>query len=91
LDAFRHYKNFSMSTMGEGKVLANVLALTPMMESQIQAGRRRGGNVIFGDGEHGVGAGLGNFVGIQLQTQLAAGVMEVPEDVRKGREGFFEQ
>jgi hypothetical protein len=91
LDAFRHYKNFSMSTMREGKVLANVLALTPMMKSQIEAGRRKGGNVIFGDGDRGVGEGLGNFIGIQMQTQLAAGVTEVPEDVQRGREVFFEQ
>jgi hypothetical protein len=43
LDMFRLYKNFSMNSMLEGQVFGNVLAFTPVLESQIEAGRRRGG------------------------------------------------
>jgi hypothetical protein len=85
IDTFKRYRNFSMNAMRGGEVLANVLAFTPVLESQVEAGRRKGGNVIFGDG------GLGSFVSVQLQTQLAAGVTEVPGEVEGAREVFFDQ
>ena len=43
MNAFKQFKNFSMSALAAGKVLGNVLAFT---ESQIQAGRQKGGNAI---------------------------------------------
>lgn len=73
------------SMLLEGQAFANALAFTPVLESQIEAGRKRGGNVIFGD------KGLGSYSAVQVQMQLAAGVTEVPEEMERRRRLFFKQ
>jgi len=83
LNAYRHYKNLSMNIIPSGQALVNTLAFSPIPKSQIKASRKRGGNVIDPP--------LESYVAVQLQTQFAEGVMEVPDVVEKGRQLFFKQ
>jgi hypothetical protein len=83
INAFRHYKNLSMSILPSGKVALSILGFTPIPESQVLAGRRKGGNAIHPP--------LGSYAAVQLTTQFAQGVKEVPPEVEEGRLLFFEQ
>jgi len=82
-NAFRNYKNLSMSILHSGQVLLSTLAFTPIPRLQVEAGRRRGGNAID--------TPLGSYSAVQLHMQFVEGVMEVPEEIEKGRLLFFER
>jgi hypothetical protein len=83
--AFRHFNNLSMSILPLGKTSLTTLAFTPVLESQIQAGRRMGGNAIDPP--------LESYAAVQFQTQFMQGVnsSEVPDEVQQARLLFFEQ
>jgi len=83
IQAFRYFKNLSATIIPSEKVFINALALTPVPTSQVEAGRRRGGNAIDPP--------LGSYTAVVLTTQFFPGVTEVPDEVDKGRLLFFEQ
>ena len=83
INAFRHYKNLSLSILPSGQVALSTLAFTPILKTQVEAGRRMGGNAIDPP--------LGSYAAVQLQTQFVKGVKEVPAEVEDGRLMFFEQ
>jgi hypothetical protein len=83
INAFRHYKNLSMSILHSGKVAVSTLVFTPILESQVAAGRRKGGNA--------VDPPLGSYAAVLLQAQFVQGVKEVPPEVEEGSLLFFEQ
>lgn len=81
LDAFRHWTNFTEafkdSFDGTG------LAFTPVLDPQIHAGRKMGGNVMDPP--------LGGFAAVQMAEQFRADVAAVPSAVQTGLELLFEQ
>ena len=83
MNAFKQFKNFSISSIATGKVLGTVLAFTPILESQIEAGRQRGGNAIDPP--------LGNYAAVQFFTEFVPGVTSVPPDIEIGRQAFFDK
>ena len=85
INAFTHFKNLSMSILPLGKTFLSTMVFTPVLESQIQAGRRMGGNAIDPP--------LESYAAVLLQTEFMEGVnsSEVPDEVEQSRLLFFEQ
>jgi len=81
LDAYHHWTNFSM--VYKDNFNTTTLAFTPIPDSQIQAGRAKGGNIIS--------ASSGGFAAVQIYEQLKAGIDEIPPDVKQGIDLLFEQ
>lgn len=72
-----------MSLLTSGQATENSLSFTPMLKSQIEAGRRRGGNLID--------TPLANYAVVTLQTQFGQDVKEVPQDVEQDILSFIDQ
>jgi hypothetical protein len=83
INAFNHYKDLSMAILPGGKAMESSLAFTPIPKSQILIGRKNGGNAID--------PSLESYAAVKLQTRFLPGVTEVPEDVERARQLFFEQ
>ncbi|KAJ6463919.1 hypothetical protein C8R45DRAFT_1024606 [Mycena sanguinolenta] len=81
LDAFTHWQNFSQ--VYKDNFNSTTLAFTPIPDSQIQAGRAKGGNIIDAPG--------GGFAAVQIYQQFKAGLTDIPPDVRSGIDLLFEQ
>lgn len=81
VNAFDHWTNYS--TTFQESTNGTVLAFTPILNTQIRAGRRRGSNAIDPP--------LGGYAAVQMQTQFPAGVTKVPADVERGRQLLFRQ
>ncbi|KAJ7765664.1 hypothetical protein B0H16DRAFT_1794651 [Mycena metata] len=80
-NAFNHWSNFSATFADSFN--DTTLAFTPIPDSQIQAGRARGGNII--------GAPHGQFAAVQFSQQLRAGLQELPPVLQDGVDLLFEQ
>ncbi|KAJ7765673.1 FAD-binding domain-containing protein [Mycena metata] len=80
-NVFNHWSNFSATFVDSFNV--TTLAFTPIPDSQIQAGRARGGNII--------GAPHGQFAAVQFSQQLRAGLQELPPVLQDGLNLLFEQ
>ncbi|KAF7359040.1 FAD-binding protein [Mycena sanguinolenta] len=81
LDAFNHWTNFTMSFTDVFNL--TTLAFTPIPESQVQAGRNKGGNII--------NPSRGGFAAVQLAEQFNAGIEDVSPAVQNGIDLLFEQ
>ncbi|KAJ7184626.1 FAD-binding domain-containing protein [Mycena filopes] len=81
LDAYNHWSNFSATFFDNFNETS--LAFTPIPESQIQAGRARGGNII--------NAPHGQFAAIQLDQQLRTGIQEISPVLQSGIDLLFAQ
>jgi hypothetical protein len=81
LAAFKHWSNFT-ATFKDEFALAG-MAFTPIPESQVQAGRAKGGNVIAPP--------RGGWAAVQFGEEMKAGVKDVPPRVQKGIDLLFEQ
>ncbi|KAJ7337351.1 FAD-binding domain-containing protein [Mycena albidolilacea] len=81
LDAFNHWTNFS--TAYKDNFNTTTLAFTPIPDSQIQAGRAKGGNIINAPG--------GGFAAVQIYQQFKAGINVIPADVKVGIDRLFKQ
>ncbi|KAJ7253071.1 hypothetical protein B0H12DRAFT_1117338 [Mycena haematopus] len=81
LDAFNHWNNFSM--VYKENFNSTTLAFTPIPDSQIRAGRAKGGNIIDAPG--------GGFAAVQIYQQLKAGLTDIPSDMRSSIDLLFEQ
>ncbi|KAJ7829978.1 hypothetical protein B0H14DRAFT_2808275 [Mycena olivaceomarginata] len=81
LAAFEHWSNFT-ATFKDEFALAG-MAFTPIPESQVQAGRAKGGNVIAPP--------RGGWAAVQFGEEMKAGVKDVPPRVQKGIDLLFEQ
>ncbi|KAF7366687.1 FAD-binding protein [Mycena sanguinolenta] len=80
-DAFVHWQNFS--EFYKDNFNSTTLAFTPIPDSQIQAGRAKGGNIIDAPG--------GRFAAVQIYEQFKAGLTDIPPDVITGIDSLFEQ
>ncbi|KAJ6500846.1 FAD-binding domain-containing protein [Mycena sanguinolenta] len=81
LDAFNHWTNFTASFKDVFNL--TTLAFTPIPESQVQAGRDKGGNII--------NPSRGGFAAVQLAEQFNAGIEDVSPNVQSGIDLLFEQ
>ncbi|KAK7019842.1 FAD-binding protein [Favolaschia claudopus] len=81
LEAFDHWMNFTQAFQGDFNI--TTLAFTPVPNSQIQAGRAKGGNII--------NAPHGGFAAVQLAEQFNAGLNRIPPQVLEGLDLLFEQ
>lgn len=81
LNAYRHWKNYTLSFPND--IDTSIIAFTPISDTQVKAGRERGGNAIDPP--------RGGYAAVQLQMEFPAGVMDVPYEVRRGRELLFQQ
>lgn len=81
LDAFNHWTNFSMAY--KDNFNTTTLAFTPIPDSQIQAGRAKGGNIINAPG--------GGFAAVQIYQEFKTGISDIPADVKVGIDRLFKQ
>ncbi|KAJ7932786.1 FAD-binding domain-containing protein [Mycena leptocephala] len=81
LDAFTHWTNFS--TTFKDNFNMTTLGITPIPDSQVQAGRAKGGNIISPP--------RGGFAAIQLGETFKAGIDDTPPVVQRGLDLLFEQ
>ncbi|KAF8800052.1 FAD-binding domain-containing protein [Phlegmacium glaucopus] len=81
MSAFRHVNDYVSSI--NKSVFGTVLAFTPILDSQILAGREKGGNVIDPP--------RGNYVAIQVQTQFPSGVLTLSPKVKAARKLLQDQ
>ncbi|KAJ7310616.1 hypothetical protein DFH08DRAFT_1046344 [Mycena albidolilacea] len=81
LAAFEHWSNFSAAFKDE--LSMTTLGFTPIPESQVQAGRAKGGNIIAPP--------RGGWAAVQLAEQFKAGVADVSPRVQRGIDLLFEQ
>lgn len=81
LNAFRFFNDYTSSI--KSSVSGTVLAFTPILDSQILAGREKGGNIIDPP--------RGNYVAIQLHTQLTSGLLTVSPTVHAARKLLLNQ
>ena len=81
LNAFRYFNDYASRI--KGSLYGTVLAFTPILDSQILAGRKNGGNVIDPP--------RGNYVAIQVQTQIASGLLTTPPIVQAARKLLLHQ
>ncbi|KAF8574997.1 FAD-binding domain-containing protein [Ramaria rubella] len=81
LDAFNHIANFTTTFQSELNI--TVLAFTPVLGPQIQAGRARGGNAIDPPD--------GGYAAVQIQKQFLPGVLTISPEVEDGVQLLFEQ
>ncbi|KAJ7756946.1 FAD-binding domain-containing protein [Mycena metata] len=81
LEAFKHWSNLTTALLDNFAM--TTLAFTPIPDSQIQAGRARGGNSI--------NPPSGGFAAVQIYEQLAAGIDDIPPDVQRGADILFTQ
>ncbi|KAJ7704349.1 hypothetical protein B0H17DRAFT_1039337 [Mycena rosella] len=81
LDAFNHWSNFSKAFQDDFNT--TTLAFTPIPDSQIQAGRANGGNIID--------APSGGFAAVQIYETFRSGIDDIPADVQRGIDVLFEQ
>nr|AGK29874.1 FAD-binding protein [Volvariella volvacea] len=79
--AFTHWQNFTQTFKDE--LSGVVLAFTPVADSQILAGRARGGNVIDPP--------LGGYAAVQFHTQHLPGVTVVSPELELGRKLYLSQ
>ncbi|KAF7343432.1 FAD-binding protein [Mycena venus] len=81
LDAFNHWMDFSVAY--KDNFNTTTLAFTPVPNSQIQAGRAKGGNII--------NPPSGGFAAVQIYEQFKAGITDIPQDVQGGIDVLFDQ
>lgn len=81
LEAFNHFKNHSLTFIDDFE--RNIFAFTPILQSQIEAGRRRGGNAINPPD--------GSYAAIVWQSQYKQGVAQISTAHEKGRELLIQQ
>ncbi|KAJ6567061.1 FAD-binding domain-containing protein [Mycena capillaripes] len=81
LDAFKHWTNLTATFKDQFN--ATTLAFTPVPDSQVQAGRARGGNIIDPP--------RGGFAAVQIAETFNAGVTEISPAVQQGIDLAFEQ
>lgn len=81
LDAFNHWMNFTLAY--KDNFNTTTLAFTPIPDSQIQAGRAKGGNII--------NPPSGGFAAVQIYEQFKAGIDDVPPNVQRAIDELFEQ
>jgi len=74
LDALTHWRNFSDSF--SSSMTLSVLAFTPVLEPQIQAGRARGGNAMSPPD--------GGYAAVQFAQTFVPGVTSMPADFEQG-------
>lgn len=83
LDALTHWTNFSLAFKDNPALSTVILAFTPIPQSQIDAGRAKGGNAI--DPPDGA------YAAVQMEKTFFPGVTRVPEDVEQGGQLLFQQ
>lgn len=83
IDALRHWTNFTETFAGSGGYSLTVLAFTPVLGPQIQAGVARGGNAIDPP--------LGGYVAVQLAEQTVTGAPLPPAGAEEGKLLLLEQ
>lgn len=81
LDAFSHWMNFTQTFTNDFSM--TVLAFTPVLDPQIQAGRARGGNAISPPD--------GGYAAVQIAEQFPVGVTEISANVEQGIQLLFDQ
>ncbi|KAJ7075111.1 FAD-binding domain-containing protein [Mycena belliarum] len=81
LDAFDHWNNFSV--VYKDNFNTTTLAFTPVPDSQIQAGRAKGGNIISPP--------RGGFAAVQIYETFRAGINDIPQNVQQAIDVLFEQ
>ena len=79
MNAFRQWNAYSR-IMGS-TMFATVLAFTPVIDAQILVGRANGGNLMDPP--------RGNYAAIQVQTQMAPGLLTIPSFVAGARQNLF--
>lgn len=80
-DAFSSFMNFSQTFQTSYE--STLIAFTPVLVSQIIAGRQSGGNAIDPP--------LGGYNALQFQVTFPVGVESVPPELEAGRQIFFRQ
>ncbi|KAF8900716.1 hypothetical protein CPB84DRAFT_1680358 [Gymnopilus junonius] len=76
MNAFSQWNKYT-STIS-GALSGTVLAFTPIQKSQIQAGRARGSNIMDPP--------LTNYAAVQIQSQFAAGLLDISPAVEAARQ-----
>nr|GAT44398.1 FAD-binding protein [Mycena chlorophos] len=79
LDAFYHWNNFTVAHLEYFNM--TTLAFTPIPQTQIDAGRAKGGNII--------GAPRGQFAAVQIYETFNAGITEIPADIHAAIEALL--
>ncbi|KAJ7481539.1 FAD-binding domain-containing protein [Mycena latifolia] len=81
LDAFNHWTNFTLAF--KDNFNTTTLAFTPIPNSQIQAGRAKGGNIISPPS--------GGFAAVQIYQMFRSGISSIPPNVQRGIDVLFDQ
>lgn len=83
LDAYAHYLEFTESVKTSPSVESALIAFTPVLASQIQAGRLKGRNAIDPP--------LTPYHAVQFEVNFSPGIQTVPQDVEAARQLWFTQ
>lgn len=81
LDAFTHWMNFTEAF--KESFNTTTLAFTPIPDSQVVAGRAKGGNII--------NPPRGGFAAVQIYEMFNSGITDIPPDVQIGIDVLFDQ
>ncbi|KAJ7130230.1 FAD-binding domain-containing protein [Mycena epipterygia] len=81
IDAFNHWTDFSVAY--KDNFNTTTLAFTPIPDSQIQAGRAKGGNIIDPPS--------GGFAAVQIYEMFRTGIDDIPPNVQRGIDVLFDQ
>ena len=81
LETFRQWTEYVNQVKGSSSGV--VLAFTPIPRSQIVAGRNKGGNIMDPP--------LENYAAVQVHTQTALGLQNLPDSVWTARKTLFKQ
>lgn len=79
MNAFRAWNEYTATI--KGSLFGTVLAFTPILQSQILAGRARGSNIMDPP--------LGNYAAVQIQTQSQSGLQRFSVGVDIARQTLF--
>ncbi|PPQ79462.1 hypothetical protein CVT25_002624 [Psilocybe cyanescens] len=81
MNAFRAWNDYTATI--RGSLFGTVLAFTPILESQILAGRAQGSNIMDPP--------LGNYAAVQIQTQSQSGLHQLSTQVHGARQILFDR
>ncbi|KAF4609548.1 hypothetical protein D9613_012318 [Agrocybe pediades] len=79
-NAFQKWNEYTESI--KDSLFGTVLAFTPIQQSQVQAGRARGSNIIDPP--------MGNYAAVQVQTQMQNGLLTISDQVQAARQLLFQ-
>jgi hypothetical protein len=80
-NAYKHWKSYLFNHLDD--IFTSALTFTIVPQSQVQAGRQRGGNAI--------NPPLRSYAAVLVHTQFLPGVRELPDDLERDRQSLLGQ